>query len=54
MLSRHVEFAVLLWEMVTWEVPLADLSNVGIQMQVALEGLRPTIPLGIPPMYVSS
>ncbi|KFO53864.1 Integrin-linked protein kinase, partial [Corvus brachyrhynchos] len=55
-------FAVLLWELVTREVPFADLSNMEIGMkgpnpdsgpssclQVALEGLRPTIPPGISP-----
>uniref|UniRef100_A0A8C2IV81 Scaffold protein ILK n=1 Tax=Cyprinus carpio TaxID=7962 RepID=A0A8C2IV81_CYPCA len=42
-------FAVLLWELVTREVPFADLSNMEIGMKVALEGLRPTIPPGISP-----
>lgn len=66
-------FAVLLWELVTREVPFADLSHMEIGMkvdqthrfttciclyidtgsifvtQVALEGLRPTIPPGISP-----
>ncbi|KFO97869.1 Integrin-linked protein kinase, partial [Calypte anna] len=40
-------FAVLLWELVTREVPFADLSNMEIGMKVALEGLRPTIPPGL-------
>uniref|UniRef100_A0AAV2J9B9 Scaffold protein ILK n=1 Tax=Knipowitschia caucasica TaxID=637954 RepID=A0AAV2J9B9_KNICA len=42
-------FAVLLWELVTREVPFADLSNMEIGMKVSLEGLRPTIPPGISP-----
>uniref|UniRef100_A0A671VL14 Scaffold protein ILK n=1 Tax=Sparus aurata TaxID=8175 RepID=A0A671VL14_SPAAU len=42
-------FAVLLWELVTREVPFADLSHMEIGMKVALEGLRPTIPPGISP-----
>uniref|UniRef100_A0A8P4FXT4 Scaffold protein ILK n=1 Tax=Dicentrarchus labrax TaxID=13489 RepID=A0A8P4FXT4_DICLA len=42
-------FAILLWELVTREVPYADLSNMEIGMKVALEGLRPTIPPGISP-----
>uniref|UniRef100_A0A1A8NIG1 Integrin linked kinase n=1 Tax=Nothobranchius rachovii TaxID=451742 RepID=A0A1A8NIG1_9TELE len=42
-------FAILLWELVTREVPFADLSNMEIGMKVALEGLRPTIPPGISP-----
>uniref|UniRef100_A0A8C7Z8W4 Scaffold protein ILK n=1 Tax=Oryzias sinensis TaxID=183150 RepID=A0A8C7Z8W4_9TELE len=42
-------FAVLLWELVSREVPFADLSNMEIGMKVALEGLRPTIPPGISP-----
>ncbi|XP_034024252.1 integrin-linked protein kinase [Thalassophryne amazonica] len=42
-------FAVLLWELVTREVPFADLSNMEIGMKIALEGLRPTIPPGISP-----
>uniref|UniRef100_UPI00358F473F integrin-linked protein kinase-like n=1 Tax=Myxine glutinosa TaxID=7769 RepID=UPI00358F473F len=42
-------FAVLLWELVTLEVPFADLSNMEIGMKVALEGLRPTIPPGSSP-----
>uniref|UniRef100_A0A8C9VLU1 Scaffold protein ILK n=1 Tax=Scleropages formosus TaxID=113540 RepID=A0A8C9VLU1_SCLFO len=42
-------FAVLVWELVTREVPFADLSNMEIGMKVALEGLRPTIPPGISP-----
>ncbi|KAF0038395.1 hypothetical protein F2P81_008879 [Scophthalmus maximus] len=42
-------FAVLLWELVTREVPFADLSQMEIGMKVALEGLRPTIPPGISP-----
>lgn len=69
-------FAILLWELVTREVPFADLSNMEIGMkvsssqkstffyywlmqhkhllcfvkpQIALEGLRPTIPPGISP-----
>ncbi|NXY81414.1 ILK kinase, partial [Alcedo cyanopectus] len=42
-------FAVLLWELVTREVPFADLANMEIGMKVALEGLRPTIPPGISP-----
>uniref|UniRef100_A0AAX7V1L2 Scaffold protein ILK n=1 Tax=Astatotilapia calliptera TaxID=8154 RepID=A0AAX7V1L2_ASTCA len=42
-------FAILLWELVTREVPFADLSNMEIGMKVSLEGLRPTIPPGISP-----
>uniref|UniRef100_A0A3Q2P7Z2 Scaffold protein ILK n=1 Tax=Fundulus heteroclitus TaxID=8078 RepID=A0A3Q2P7Z2_FUNHE len=42
-------FAILLWELVTREVPFADLSNMEIGMKIALEGLRPTIPPGISP-----
>uniref|UniRef100_A0A7N6BXI1 Scaffold protein ILK n=1 Tax=Anabas testudineus TaxID=64144 RepID=A0A7N6BXI1_ANATE len=42
-------FSVLLWELVTREVPFADLSHMEIGMKVALEGLRPTIPPGISP-----
>uniref|UniRef100_A0A8C5B1T3 Integrin-linked kinase n=1 Tax=Gadus morhua TaxID=8049 RepID=A0A8C5B1T3_GADMO len=42
-------FAVLLWELVTREVPFADLSQMEIGMKVSLEGLRPTIPPGISP-----
>lgn len=42
-------FAILLWELVTREVPYADLSNMEIGMKVSLEGLRPTIPPGISP-----
>ncbi|KAG7254117.1 hypothetical protein CRUP_004614 [Coryphaenoides rupestris] len=38
-------FAVLLWELVTREVPFADLS----QMEIGMKGLRPTIPPGISP-----
>ncbi|PWA22045.1 hypothetical protein CCH79_00010263, partial [Gambusia affinis] len=42
-------FAILLWELVTREVPFADLSNMEIGMKISLEGLRPTIPPGISP-----
>uniref|UniRef100_A0A803VPK6 Integrin linked kinase n=1 Tax=Ficedula albicollis TaxID=59894 RepID=A0A803VPK6_FICAL len=44
-------FAVLLWELVTREVPFADLSNMEIGMKVALEGLRPTIPPALAPHH---
>lgn len=42
-------FSILLWEMVTREVPFADLSNMECGMRVALEGMRVTLPPGISP-----
>ncbi|KXJ17437.1 Integrin-linked protein kinase [Exaiptasia diaphana] len=40
-------YAILLWELVTREVPFADLSPMEIGMKVALEGLKPPIPPGV-------
>ncbi|XP_002119938.2 scaffold protein ILK [Ciona intestinalis] len=42
-------FSILLWEMVTREVPFSDLSNMECGMQIALEGMRVSIPPGISP-----
>jgi len=42
-------FSILLWEMVTREVPFSDLSNMECGMRVALEGMRVSIPPGISP-----
>jgi integrin-linked kinase len=42
-------FAVLLWELLTREVPFATLSNMEIGMKVALERLRLPIPPGVSP-----
>ncbi|CAH1268205.1 integrin-linked protein kinase-like isoform X1 [Branchiostoma lanceolatum] len=39
-------FALLMWELLTREVPFADLSAMEAGMKIALEGLRPTIPPG--------
>lgn len=41
-------YAILLWELATREVPFADLSPMETGMKIALEGLRITIPPGIP------
>lgn len=40
-------FGILLWELNTREVPLADLSPMECGMKIALEGLRVSIPPGI-------
>ncbi|KAK3736410.1 hypothetical protein QZH41_017916 [Actinostola sp. cb2023] len=40
-------YAILLWELVTREVPFADFSPMEIGMKVALEGLKPPIPPGV-------
>ena len=39
-------FAILLWELVTRQVPFADLSPIEAGMKIALEDLRITIPPG--------
>lgn len=40
-------FAVLLWEIVTRQVPFAEFSPMEIGMKIALEELRLTVPPGI-------
>nr|CAB3256043.1 integrin-linked protein kinase-like [Phallusia mammillata] len=42
-------FSILLWEMVSREVPFSDLSNMECGMRIALEGMRVSIPPGISP-----
>lgn len=42
-------FGILLWEMVSREVPFSDLSNMECGMRIALEGMRVSIPPGISP-----
>ena len=42
-------FAILLWEMMTREVPFSDLTNMECGMRIALESMRVAIPPGISP-----
>jgi len=42
-------FGVVLWEMVTREVPFAGLSAMEAGMKIATEGLRPPLPPGVSP-----
>ena len=42
-------FAILLWEMITREVPFSDLTNMECGMRIALESMRVTIPPGVSP-----
>jgi len=42
-------FSVMLWEMVTREVPFSEMSNMECGMKIALEGVRVKIPPGISP-----
>lgn len=39
-------YAMILWELVTREVPFGNLSPMEVGMKVALEGLRPSVPPG--------
>ncbi|XP_015763542.1 PREDICTED: integrin-linked protein kinase-like [Acropora digitifera] len=40
-------YAMILWELVTREVPFGHLSPMEVGMKVALEGLRPSVPPGM-------
>lgn len=42
-------FALVLWELVTGEIPFRDLSNIDAANNAAMYGLRPTIPRTLPP-----
>jgi len=42
-------FSILLFEMITRQVPFSDLSNMECGMRIALEGMRVNIPVGISP-----
>ena len=42
-------FSILLWEMVSREVPFSDLSNMECGMRIALESMRVPFPPGISP-----
>lgn len=42
-------FSILLWEMITREVPFSDLTNMECGMRISLEGMRVSLPPGISP-----
>lgn len=42
-------FAILLWELITRQVPFAEYAPMEVGMKIALEALRVSIPPGIAP-----